>query len=140
MNSLPFRIKFCGIMTPLDAAAALVAGADAIGLNFYQRSRRAVTTGEAGQIRDWISAYGRARSLNRQRTTTVVNLYVNPTLEDVGQSLASNDSEPSRSSRRRVDWIQLHGDEPPELVARIKKASGLPIMRAFRWGRDEPAT
>jgi phosphoribosylanthranilate isomerase len=139
MNSLPFQIKFCGITTAADAAAALVAGADAIGLNFYAGSKRAVTASEAEQIRDWISAYGRARSLNQRRTTTVVNLYVNPTVENVGQSLASNDSEPSRPSRGRLDWIQLHGDEPPELVAKIKKASGLPIMRAFRWGREEPA-
>jgi len=139
MNSLPFRIKFCGIMTPLDAAAALVAGADAIGLNFYPRSKRAVTVGEAEEIRGWISSFGASRSLNPRSTTTVVNLLVNPSLDDVTRSLPSKDGEQSRLSRRRLDWIQLHGDEPPELVAKIKKASGLPIMRAFRWGREEPA-
>jgi len=139
MNSLPFRIKFCGIMTPLDAAAALVAGADAIGLNFYPRSKRAVTAGEAEEIRGWISAHGATRSLNPRGNTTVVNVLVNPRLADVAQSLPSRDGESPRSSRRRLDWIQLHGDEAPELVAKIKKASGLPIMRAFRWGREEPA-
>jgi len=139
MNSLPFRIKFCGITTPPDAAAALVAGADAIGLNFYPRSKRAVTAGEAEEIRGWISSFGTSRTLNSRGNTTVVNVMVNPSIEDVVQSLPSKDSEQARGSRRRLDWIQLHGDEPPELVAKIKKASGLPIMRAFRWGREQPA-
>jgi phosphoribosylanthranilate isomerase len=139
MNSLPFRIKFCGIMTPLDAAAALVAGADAIGLNFYPGSKRAVTASEADEIRGWVSSFGAGRSLNSRRATTVASVLVNPSVEEVAQSLPSKESEQSRSSRRRLDWIQLHGDETPELVAKIKKASGLPIMRAFRWGRDEPA-
>ena len=138
MNSLPFRIKYCGITTPLDAAAALVAGADAIGLNFYPHSKRAVTAGEADQIRGWISSHGATRSLNARGNTTVVNVLVNPSLEDVAQSLPRKDDGPSRLSRRRLDWIQLHGDESPELLSKIKKASALPIMRAFRWGRDAP--
>ena len=139
MNSLPFRIKICGIMTPVDAAAALVAGADAIGINFYSRSKRAVTIDEAEEIRAWISACGPMRSLNQRRNTTVASVLVNPSLDEVAESLPRKENEQLRFSRRRLDWIQLHGDETPELLAKIKKAIGLPVIRAFRWGHDEPA-
>ena len=36
------RTKICGITTPEDAAAAAAAGADAVGLVFFQGSSRAV--------------------------------------------------------------------------------------------------
>ena len=37
-----FRIKICGITNVDDAQAAADAGADAIGLNFFTKSRRFV--------------------------------------------------------------------------------------------------
>jgi len=137
MNSLPFRIKICGVMTPQDAAGAIVGGADAIGLNFYRRSQRTVSRDDADAIRNWISTCGPIRSLNHRKDTTVVSVFVNPCLEEIRRALPEEDGQQSRRARHRVDWIQLHGDEAPELVAKIKKAFGLPIMRAFRWGHTD---
>jgi len=46
----PIRIKICGITRPEDALAAAEAGADAVGLVFYAKSKRAVTAVQAREI------------------------------------------------------------------------------------------
>jgi phosphoribosylanthranilate isomerase len=43
-------IKICGVTTPADAAFAAGCGADAVGLNFYPKSRRFVTEEQAAAI------------------------------------------------------------------------------------------
>jgi phosphoribosylanthranilate isomerase len=45
------RIKICGITNLEDARAAGEAGVDAIGLNFYPRSPRALSIEIAGNLR-----------------------------------------------------------------------------------------
>jgi phosphoribosylanthranilate isomerase len=45
------RVKICGITTPEDAHHAVQAGADAIGLNFFEQSPRFVTIDQAAAIR-----------------------------------------------------------------------------------------
>jgi phosphoribosylanthranilate isomerase len=44
------RIKICGVTTPADAAFAVEAGADAVGLNFYPPSPRYLSPGRAAEI------------------------------------------------------------------------------------------
>jgi phosphoribosylanthranilate isomerase len=44
------RVKICGVTTEFDAQQAALLGADVIGLNFYQGSRRYVDTGTAQVI------------------------------------------------------------------------------------------
>src|SRR5262245_31854828 len=44
------RIKICGVTTIDDACQAAGLGADAIGLNFYERSPRYVSVAAAGAI------------------------------------------------------------------------------------------
>ena len=36
------RVKFCGLTHPADVAAAVAAGADAVGFNFFPKSPRFV--------------------------------------------------------------------------------------------------
>ena len=45
--ALPFQVKICGLTSPQQAADAVAAGADAIGLNFYEPSVRYITEKEA---------------------------------------------------------------------------------------------
>ncbi|MGN6902404.1 phosphoribosylanthranilate isomerase, partial [Neisseria sp. P0017.S010] len=48
MNTI--RTKICGITRPEDALAAAELGADAIGLVFYAKSKRAVSIEQAQEV------------------------------------------------------------------------------------------
>src|SRR2546430_12108937 len=45
------RVKICGITNAADAFAAIEAGANLLGFNFYAKSPRHITEGEAAKIR-----------------------------------------------------------------------------------------
>ena len=47
---MKIRTKICGITRPEDAQSAADAGADAVGLVFYAKSKRAVTSAQAKEI------------------------------------------------------------------------------------------
>jgi phosphoribosylanthranilate isomerase len=105
-----FTIKLCGIRSLEEARLAVDAGADAIGLNFYAKSRRVVDRAVASEI---------ARTL--PPGTAAVGLFVNASAAEIQEVLASV----------RLDYLQLHGDESPELLREIA-GLGLPIVRALR--------
>ena len=105
-----FQVKICGITNAEDARLASAAGADAIGLNFYAKSRRYVDPRSAQQI---AAAAGDA--------VKIVGLFVNSSADEIK---AIRDVVP-------LDIIQLHGDETPELLAEIEEAA---VLRAFRYG------
>jgi phosphoribosylanthranilate isomerase len=109
-----FRVKICGITRPEDAVAAADAGADAVGLNFYPGSKRCVDTARAQEIAAAVPP-----------GVTKVGVFVNAAQDEI---IAARDT-------LHLDLIQLHGDEPPEFLAELSRASGgAPIMRAFRLG------
>lgn len=103
-----FAIKICGITHPDDARAAADAGADAIGLNFCRTSPRYLTDELAAKIVEACPA-----SVQR------VGVFVNESAEEIRR----------RAVTLRLDWVQLHGDEPPELLASL---ADVPLIRAFR--------
>jgi phosphoribosylanthranilate isomerase len=106
-----FRIKICGITKLADALAAAAAGADAIGLNFYPRSKRFLGLDAATEI-----AASVPLSLKR------VGVFVNARATEIAEF----------ATHIPLDAIQLHGDEPPALLATLPQS--LPIIRAFRYG------
>lgn len=107
-----FRIKICGITTIDDALAAAKAGADALGLNFYSGSPRFVAVDIARQIAS-------AAPSDVRKVGVFVNAgaaEIRATVDAVG-----------------LDIVQLHGDEPPEL---LRDLSDLKVVRALRPAAD----
>ncbi len=104
------KVKVCGITNLEDARVAAGAGADAIGLVFAEKSPRKVSVERAREI---------AGALPRD-------------IMKVGVFVDEEPQEVLRISREAgLDLAQLHGDEPPEVVAAIRGA-GLPVMKALR--------
>jgi phosphoribosylanthranilate isomerase len=101
------KVKICGITSPADALAAAEAGADLIGLMFYEQSPRCVTLEEAAQI-------ARAVPASVVKTGVFVN--------------AAPDLVTRAISECGLGLLQFHGDEPPEFCTRF----GVMSMKAFR--------
>ncbi len=101
------RIKICGITRVEDALAAAQAGADAIGLVFYERSPRHVSMVQAAQLAAELPPF-----------VTTVGLFVNAEAVFVREALVSVP----------LDVLQFHGDESPEYCAQF----GRPYLKAIR--------
>jgi phosphoribosylanthranilate isomerase len=132
-----FRVKICGITNVEDALHAAEAGADAIGLNFYEGSPRFLSPESAGEI---VAAVRQQYDAQRLQ---IVAVFVNATLEDIVFAFREGDLFGVEQSLA----IQLHGDEPPELLAELRQhgigtsqdllhtlgyAPLTPIIKAFR--------
>ncbi|HYB91812.1 MAG TPA: phosphoribosylanthranilate isomerase [Candidatus Binataceae bacterium] len=106
------RVKICGITRIEDADAAVAAGADMVGLNFYAPSPRYLTVERALAVREAVG-----------RRAGVVGVFVNAAREYIEE-------------RRRalgLDLIQFHGDEDESALA----GWPVPVIRALRIGAGE---
>lgn len=103
-----FRIKICGVTSLADARAAIDAGADVIGLNFYAGSPRFVSVDLACRITAEISR--------------AIGVFVNSSADEI------NDV----AHRVGLQAVQLHGDEGPGLLADIDP--NVPVIRACSIG------
>lgn len=101
-------IKICGIRDVETAKAIAGLGAQAIGLNFYRPSPRFVAIPQARQIVEAIP-----------QATLPVGLFVNSSVTEIRQIC----------SECGLSTIQLHGDEPPEMLAELAEFR---VIRAFR--------
>lgn len=104
-------VKICGLNDPVTMDAAVKAGADFVGLNFFPKSPRYVTPGDAAALA--------ARVPDRVITTGV---FVNPETAQLDRLLAEVP----------LDLVQLHGDETPERVAEIRQRFGRPVMKVIK--------
>src|SRR5215216_590905 len=91
------KIKICGIKTVADALAAMDAGADLIGFNFYSKSPRFV---EVGMVRNIMSVL---RQIGR---VTTVGVFVNASVTEIRATMET----------LGLNLAQLHGDETPEFM------------------------
>jgi len=108
------RIKICGVKTPEDALAAVEAGADLIGINFVDGSKRQVDMKQALEICEALEGYDVER----------VALFRDAQWDKIDGIL------------RRVPFerVQFHGSETEEEI----EAIDLPTIKAIR-GADQEA-
>lgn len=109
-----FRIKICGVTDPEDAQAAVEAGADALGVNFYEKSVRSVSVDRAIEI-------VHEENIVAQR----VGVFVNMPAEEI-----------NRVARLvGLAWVQLHGNEAPAVLPQIDPTQK--IIRTYRIEDDD---
>lgn len=100
-------VKICGITNLADALAAVDAGADALGFNFYPRSPRYIPPANAREIIDQLPD-----------AVWKVGVFVNEELQSVLHILA----------QAELSAAQLHGDESPDYCSELKATY---VIKAF---------
>lgn len=107
-----FKIKICGVKDEAVAAYCAASLVDAIGLNFYDASKRRVDDEVAKKICD-------ARNENLIK----VGLFVNRSPQDILRHVA----------QVGIDAVQLHGDETPEILDALEELpEKVRVIRAIR--------
>lgn len=105
------KVKICGITNIEDALLAEQLGADAVGFIFYKKSKRYISPEIAKVISHKLSAF-----------TLKVGVFVNETEDEINRIAAA----------ARLNLIQLHGDEKPEMIEKLT----LPSIKSFRIKED----
>jgi len=101
------KVKICGITSVADALVAAEAGADMIGLMFYDHSPRRVTLPQAVEISRALPPF-----------VLRVGVFVNPPEALVTRAIAECG----------LNLLQFHGDEPSEFCTRF----GVMSLKALR--------
>ncbi|MGI9108246.1 MAG: phosphoribosylanthranilate isomerase [Pyrinomonadaceae bacterium] len=107
------QVKVCGITNLRDALAAVAAGADALGFNFYPRSPRYIAPEEARRIISHLPS-----------PVLCVGVFVD---EDDPRTVAET------AVVSGVFAVQLHGDESREYCAALHEHH---VIKALRVGTD----
>lgn len=107
---MSLTVKICGLSTPETVDAALSAGADMIGLNFFPPSPRSVALDVAGGLA--------ARVRGKAAIVALTVDMDERSLEAIVAAL-------------RPDILQLHGRETPERVREVKARFGIRVMKAI---------
>lgn len=107
--STKVHVKFCGLRSAADIAAAVAANARYVGFVFFEKSPRNVSFEEATalalEVPDGICKV--ALTVNADDAFLDALLAVVP-----------------------IDMLQLHGSETPARVGEVKARYGLPVMKA----------
>lgn len=100
------RVKICGVTRPEDARAAVAAGADYLGLNFWPQSPRHVDRERARRIAEAAGA------------VPLVGVFVDAAREEVERTV----------EEIGLSLLQFHGAEPPAYCAGWSR----PVIKAIR--------
>jgi indole-3-glycerol phosphate synthase / phosphoribosylanthranilate isomerase len=103
------QVKICGLRTPGHAEAAIEAGADMLGLIFYEPSHRYISPQDARVLVETIQ--------KEHAAADFVGVFVNceaARINDISEQVG-------------LQFVQLHGDEPPEFCSSIHR----PVIKAL---------
>lgn len=100
-------VKICGITNVADAHAAVEAGADALGFNFYRPSPRYIAPPDARAIVDQLP-----------ESILKIGVFVNEDLKSLSQVV----------TEARLSAVQLHGNESPEYCRELAPTY---VIKAF---------
>ena len=109
-SSASVAIKICGVTNLPDALAAIGAGAEMLGFNFFKGSRRFIAADEAGEI---------IRQVRQRGDTKCVGVFVDADVAEI-RAIAL---------QLGLDAVQLHGNEPPDYCQALQP---LPVIKALR--------
>ena len=93
-----------------DAFAAISAGVDMLGFNFYDGSRRFISVDDAADI---------IRQVRRRGDTKCVGVFVDAAADEIR----------AVSQELGLDAVQLHGNEPPDYCQELQP---MPVIKALR--------
>jgi phosphoribosylanthranilate isomerase len=119
-------VKICGIKTLKDALAAIEAGANYLGFNFYSKSARFVGKETCAEITSALKC--------EHPQIKLVGVFVNSSVDEVKNILQTCS----------LDFAQLHGDESPETFSQLaphvfKAFRGIPLNIEGYERNDAPA-
>ena len=92
------KAKICGFTDAEEAEKAIALGADALGINFWPKSKRYLSLADG---LPWLRPLA--------GTVTRIGVFVNATEDEIAATLDSG----------AIDAAQLHGDESPEQVSAL---------------------
>ncbi|MDO4942092.1 MAG: phosphoribosylanthranilate isomerase [Lachnospiraceae bacterium] len=104
------KIKICGLTRPCDIDFVNEAKPDYIGFVFWKKSRRSVTREQAAVLKAKLDP-----------DILAVGVFVDEKEEIVAELVNAG----------IIDLIQLHGTEDAAYVARLRKLTDKPIIKAF---------
>lgn len=110
MTDSPVKVKICGLTDEDAVDAAIDAGADYLGVVFFEKSPRHVSLERAAEILQFVPE-------EVQR----VGLFVDP--DDALLNAVMNNV--------RLDYFQFHGQETPERVEAARLEFGMPVIKAL---------
>lgn len=103
-------IKFCGLSRPCDIESANELKADYIGFVFAENSKRCISPEKAYELKKILDSKIKA-----------VGVFVNDDVHKIADMLNGD----------IIDMAQLHGEENEAYIARLRRLTEKPIIKAF---------
>jgi len=109
------KIKICGITNIEDAMLSAKFGADLLGFNFYTKSKRFIEPNSAKKIIEKLDP-----------SIKCVGIFVNEDIESIRRA----------AEECSLFAVQLHGNETPEFIVKLRQIIDAKIIKAFRVDAD----